>query len=92
MIIDHNFHAMTMVIIYDILVLMDNIFHTYFVHDPYFRYAESYSTIPIVLIFNILKFGHHCSVVDDPNARDNLMQAYGCQSGKTNSSHKKNYV
>ena len=69
MIIDHNFHAMTMVIIYEILLLMDNIFPTYFVHD-------------------LLKFCHLCSVVDDPNARDNLMQAYGCKSGKTNSSHK----
>ena len=25
---DHNFHSM-------IMVFMDNIFHTYFVHDPY---------------------------------------------------------
>ena len=43
--------------------------------------AESFSTILIVLIFNLLKVGHPCSVVDDPNARDNLMQVYGCQSG-----------
>ena len=28
MIIDHNFHSM-------IMVFIDNIFHTYFVHDPY---------------------------------------------------------
>ena len=51
--------------------------------------AESFSTILIILIFNLLKVGHPCSVVDDPNARDNLMQAYGCKSGETNSSHKK---
>ena len=70
MIIDHNFHAMTMVIFYEILLLMDNIFPTYFVHD-------------------LLKFFHLRSVVDDPNIRDNLMQAYGCKSGKINSSHKK---
>ena len=43
--------------------------------------AESFSTILIILIFNLLKVGHPCSVVDDPNARDNLMQVYGCQSG-----------
>ena len=43
--------------------------------------AESFSTILIVIIFNLLKVGHPCSVVDDPNARDNLMQVYGCQSG-----------
>ena len=29
MIIDHNFHAMIVVIICEILVLMDKIFHTY---------------------------------------------------------------
>ena len=68
MIIDHNFHAMTMVIFYEILLLMDDIYPTYFVHD-------------------LLKFCHLCSVVDDPNVRDNLMQAYGCKSGKINSSH-----
>ena len=28
MIIDHNFHSM-------IMVFIDNIFHTYFVHEPY---------------------------------------------------------
>ena len=33
MIIDHNFHAMVVVIIYEILVFMD--VHTYFLHDPY---------------------------------------------------------
>ena len=43
--------------------------------------AESLSPIFIVLIFNLLKVGHPCSFVDDPNARDNLMQVYGCQSG-----------
>ena len=38
MIIDHNFHAIIMVIIYEILVFIDNIFHAYFtlfnVHAP----------------------------------------------------------
>ena len=41
MIIDQTFHAMIMVIIYEILVFMDNIFHTYSVHDPYSKSIQS---------------------------------------------------
>ena len=33
MIIDHNFHAMIVVIMYEILVFVDNIFNAYF-RDP----------------------------------------------------------
>ena len=65
--------------------------HTLFV-TPSSDIAESFSTIPIVLIFNLLKVGHPCSVVDDPNARDNLMQVYGCQSGIDKFVSQKNYI
>ena len=54
--------------------------HTFFV-TPTSDIAESFSPVFKLLIFNLLKVGHPCSVVDDPNARDNLMQVYGCQSG-----------
>ena len=40
MIIDHNFHVMIVVIIYEILVLMDEIFiHTFFMTPTYPKYA-----------------------------------------------------
>ena len=45
MIIDHNFHYMNM-------VLMDNIFHAYFVHDPYL--VKDYHMFIIRLILLLL--------------------------------------
>ena len=45
LIIDHNFHSMT-------IVFMDNIFHTYFVYDPYL--VKDYGMFIIRLILLLL--------------------------------------